>query len=420
MNLADPNEAKRTTPDRVIYDPTGGQPRDWDDPNLFWLNEHILVQPVADGDLLATWTSERLDPQWLRVAYSRSADGGKTWTIPQYLDGHGLGDGHSAAWQVPIVAPSGRIYIVYTYSYGRTSPMFGGFRWRTSDDHGRTWSAPVDLDNALPLTEYDTPDSSPMWICCAGAHIGQNGEVLLAYTHWANNEAIPGGATSNLKERSSQIEVMRINNLADNPELNDLDITWYHQPVTVPHVSIKDASFAQEPYLVNLPDGRIFMIIRTNRGEAWYSVSSDGGASWREAEPLRYQDGGDILKQPASPCPVFALDRGDFVFLYNNNDGYVFGAKSTWTIENRRPAYIARGEFRPDAHQPIWWSKPHLFIDNDAVPWGPPGRGRLEAATYPSFTELKEERILWYPDRKGFLCGRFITNDWLARLEIPS
>ena len=50
-----------------------------------------------------------------------------------------------------------------------------------------------------------------------------------------------------------------------------------------------------------------------------------------------------------------------------------------------------RGEFREDAHQPIWWSDPVLFIDNA----GKPFRGRLEAAPYVSITEIAGRRVLW-------------------------
>ncbi|MCK5732565.1 MAG: hypothetical protein KAI38_00140, partial [Candidatus Latescibacteria bacterium] len=86
---------------------------------------------------------------------------------------------------------------------------------------------------------------------------------------------------------------------------------------------------------------------------------------------------------------------------------------------NRRPAYLARGEFRPDAHQPIWWSGPKLFVDNDAVPLGPEGLGRLEAAAYCSLTEVGEDRVLWYPDRKGFLVGKLVPDEWLAVMDVP-
>ena len=351
-----------------------------------------------------------------------SSDGGRTWSPAKIIDGVGSDTSHSAAWQVPIVAPSGRITICYTYSHGRPAPFFGGFRWRHSDDHGQTWSKPVDLAT-FPTGHYDSQDGSmpPVWICCSGPHVGPSGEILIPYTRWAWNDTVAGGNTP-IKTRHSHIEVMRINNLDEAPDLHNLHITWLNtdNPITVPHATIDGASFAQEPYLANLPDGRILMVMRTNRGELWYTVSDDAGQTWRKTEPMRYHDNDEIIKQPASPCPIFGLKRGDYLLLFNDNDGLVFGAQSVWAVENRRPAFVSRGEFRPNAQQPIWWSKPELFIDNDAHPWGPEGKERLEAATYTSLTEHRGERILWYPDRKGFLLGKIIADGWLDALDVPS
>ena len=131
---------------------------------------------------------------------------------------------------------------------------------------------------------------------------------------------------------------------------------------------------------------------------------------------MRYQDDGKIIQQPVAPAGLFRLDRGDYVYLFNNNDGYVFGATSRWNVRNRRPAYICRGEFRPEALQPIWWSQPKQIIDNDGNKW----RLRLEAAAYTSLTEHRGRRVLWYPDRKGFLLGKCVPDKWLDSLAVPA
>lgn len=60
-----------------------------------------------------------------------------------------------------------------------------------------------------------------------------------------------------------------------------------------------------------------------------------------------------------------------------------------------------------------------LFVDNAGVPLGPEGLGRLEAAAYCSLTEVGKDRILWYPDRKGFLVGKLVTDEWLADMDVP-
>ena len=418
--LADPSELRRSDPHLVLYDPTAGHARPWSDPEFYWLNEHILVQEAKDGSLLATWTSERLKPHLLRVAYCRSEDGGRTWTAVRYLDGTGLGEGYPAAWQALVVSHSGRIYVFYTYGKRGAAPFFGGCRCRTSDDHGRSWSGPVDLGFARSPIDDPDPKVPPVWICCSGPHRDVHGRVRLPFTRWARNGAILGGDAP-IKERYSHVEILCIQNLDQDPEPLELCFRWLNvdYPITVPHATIAGASFAQEPYLANLPDDRMFMVIRTNRGEAWYTVSDRGGTAWREAEPMLTRDGGPVLQQPASPCSVFSLTRGDYLFLFNDNDGSVFGAEGVWDVRNRRPAYLCRGEFRAGANQPIWWSEPKLFIDNGAMPWGPPGLERLEAAAYCSFTESGGERVLWYPDRKGFLLGKLLTDAFLDGLDVP-
>lgn len=401
-----------------MFDPIAGRSPDWHAPDFFWLNEQLLVVETREGGLLATWTSEQLTPQRHRVAVSRSADGGTTWTPPDLLDGSGMGDCLHAAWQMPVVSKSGRIYCFYNYNAGKLDlgPGFTGeMRCRCSDDNGRTWSVPTDM--AFARGAVDDPDTSfPCnWISCFAPVRDAEGRVLMAFTRWASpGSGVPASNVA-IKQVHSQCEVMRIENLDQEPDPGALSIRWLNveKPITVPHETIRGASFAQEPCIVPLPDKRLFLVMRTNLGRIWYTISEDNGQTWQETQPLLYRDDGEEMLQPVAPCPMFELARGDYLLLYNHNDGYVFGAKSRWTVENRRPAFLSRGEFRPKAGQPIWWSRPKMFIDNDGVPLGPPGMGRLEAAAYPSMTERRGERVLWYPDRKVFLLGKRIADEWL-------
>ncbi len=419
-HAASPEEIRRTHPDRIVHDPTFGRRRPWSDPDFFWLNEQLLVLPTADGGLLATWTSERLSPHLLRVACSRSDDGGHTWTEACYLDGDGIDDGGPAAWQIPILSPSGRVYLLYTRDDVPGSGGFGGaLCCRTSDTHGRDWSDPACPQ--LPRAPIDDPTgASPICVSVSVPLLDRLGRALISFTRWANNPDVPAGDVG-IKERFSQIEIVRFDNLPDDPDAPNVRISALSaaNPISVPHETVDGASFAQEPYMVRLPDTRLFMTMRTNRGRIWYAVSDDDGASWSDASLMRYRDGGEIVKQPVAPCPVYSLARGDYVLLFQNNDGFVFGAESRWDVRNRRPAYLSRGEYRPTAHQPIWWSEPKCLIDAGEAPWGPPGLGRLEAAAYPSMTEHAGRRTLWYPDRKGFLLGTFIEDAWLDDMSVP-
>ena len=259
MRHAFPDELARTNPDLIVHDPTAGVPREWDDPGFFWLNEQLLVVRTGETGLLATWTSERLDPHVLRVACSRSEDGGQTWLGAEYIDGDGIGDGGPAAWQVPVIGPTGRIYLLYSYSpQPGAGPFCGGLRSRTSDDGGATWSPPADL--RFPRSSIDSSDTDrpSIWISIAVPPVTDSGGALLGFTRWADNPGVAYGG-SGIKERYSHIEFLRFENLGETPEAEDVQLTPLNvaKPITVPHEDCQSASFAQEPYTVVLPDGHI-------------------------------------------------------------------------------------------------------------------------------------------------------------------
>jgi hypothetical protein len=73
------------------------------------------------------------------------------------------------------------------------------------------------------------------------------------------------------------------------------------------------------------------------------------------------------------------------------------------------------GRFRSGAEQPVWFDEPRLFMDHDGVGLGLPGTpGRTDLALYSSFTVRDGHAVLWYPDRKFFLLGRVIGEEWWA------
>jgi hypothetical protein len=42
-----------------------------------------------------------------------------------------------------------------------------------------------------------------------------------------------------------------------------------------------------------------------------------------------------------------------------------------------------------------------------------------EIATYTSLTEWRGRRTLWYPDRKHFLLGKYLTDALHADMKVP-
>jgi sialidase-1 len=63
---------------------------------------------------------------------------------------------------------------------------------------------------------------------------------------------------------------------------------------------------------VELRDGKVLMIIRTDMGKIYRSYSSDGGAHWTAAEAT-------VLDSPTAPATVARIpSTGDLLLLWNN------------------------------------------------------------------------------------------------------
>ena len=192
----------------------------------------------------------------------------------------------------------------------------------------------------------------------------------------------------------------------------------------MPHFKYPLLSIAQEPSLVRLPDKRLFCVMRTNSGYIWYSLSDDDGETWCSPRPLLRKDHGLPILQPVGCCPIYQLADGRYVLLHHNNRGDI-KAKPEATHSPRRPAFIALGEFRPGADQPIWFSDSKQLMDTDGLRYDgtPPVEGKHGSAdigVYTSFTTRKGNNVLWHPDRKFYLVGKKITPEFLADLKAPA
>ena len=72
-----------------------------------------------------------------------------------------------------------------------------------------------------------------------------------------------------------------------------------------------DHAGALEPTVVELQDGRIWMLIRTTKGEFFQAFSSDHGMTWSEARPSG-------IHSPSAPCHITRLASGRLALVWNN------------------------------------------------------------------------------------------------------
>ena len=107
----------------------------------------------------------------------------------------------------------------------------------------------------------------------------------------------------------------------------------------------------QEPAVVELKDGRLMMLCRTDLGCQYRSHSPDGGETWTAAEPTD-------LRSPLSPASVERIpSTGDLLVVWNDH------AVVPALEGNRTPlcAAVSRDDGKT-------WSRPRV-IESDPAGW---------------------------------------------------
>jgi hypothetical protein len=408
-------EVNRTQPDYIVY-----QPRSLDGPDQNTGNEHFLVLLHPAGELLAFWTQgthEGKPDQ--RIVIARSRDGGRTWSQPSRVAGPDA-QRHMARFGYPLVSKSGRIYVLYNRYMGvhdYATSVTGATGAVYSDDAGHTWSEEQFVP--VPRTRWDHPDPAIPANCI----VWQNplrlfgGPYYVGLTRWLS-PAVSGPRKLDVWwSDPSVVEFMRFDNLDADPEPRDLRISHFAhdgQALRYGHIGHPEVSVVQEPGIVPLPDGRLFCVMRTNAGHPVWSESADRGETWNQPRPLQQTDTSLPLRHPCSPCPIYEVAPGEYIFLFHNHDGHFGGWGPMDCNLHRRPIWLVRGLFRPGARQPVWFSEPHFLMDNDGVTLRRP-----DLAMYSSITPTADGHVLWYPERKFFLLGKNITRAMLAGIEVP-
>jgi hypothetical protein len=97
--------------------------------------------------------------------------------------------------------------------------------------------------------------------------------------------------------------------------LSDDDGGTWRQSLTELRGPPGSGSGLQEPGIIELKDGRLLMLCRTDQGCQYRSYSADGGNTWSAAEPSG-------ILSPCSPATVKRVPgRGDLLMVWNDHSG---------------------------------------------------------------------------------------------------
>lgn len=343
---------------------TGSDPReevaavaaDWRDirqgrviPDEGYCDQPYVVH-AADGAWLCVMTtgSGHEGAGGQHVVVIRSDDHGESWSPPVELES---AHGPVASWGMPLVTPTGRIYVFYVFNgdeiTGRRADMLGWYCYRYSDDDGRSWSKRHRLP--LRVTEVDRGND---W----------KGEVQI---FWGIGKPIvtDGAAVFGFSKigrymlDESEGWFFRSPNLLT--ERDPSAIEWELLPEGEHGLRAPEhGSIQSEQNLVPLANGDLYCVYRTTMGYPCHSYSRDGGRSWTLPEAATYSPGGRRIKHPRA-CPrIWKASSGRFLLWFHNT------GEKDWSPGTRNPGWITGGAERDGF---VHWSEPEILLyDEDS------------------------------------------------------
>jgi len=312
-----------------------------------------------------------------------SSDGGKTWSDPRPLTG---------ALEKGIKVSNERAFM-------RTKDGSLIAAFMNLNERKWTWS------NEL----HDAPGAKlPTWVMRSNDDALTWGQVQKLHENWS-------GAVRDMIQTKSGRIIFTAMKMLNNPgrhsvltyssdddgktwqasNLIDLGGKGHHGGVT-------------EPSIVELEDGRLWLLIRTNWGEFWSAYSHDGGRFWRVIKPSGI---------PASSAPgmLQRLKSGRLVLLWNRphpegkTKWKLSGGDGLWSetaVSNHREELSVAWS----TDEGETWSKPEVIAHKRNVAQ----TGGRRWTSYPYLFEHKPGE-LWLTTMQGGVRAMFYERDFVKQ-----
>ena len=234
----------------------------------------VLVR--RDGSLLVAWSdfyAGARDDAPARISAAVSTDGGRTWG-PRYTLQENTGGANVMSVSL-LRSRNGDVLFFFLQKNSLTD--LKAYVRRSTDD-ARTWGEPV-LVTADP-----------------GYHVMNNARVIQL-----RSGRLLAPVASSKQVWTTNDDFRTSVHLSD-----DNGRTWRRSRTLLS----APKRGAMEPGLVELKDGRVMQIIRTQTGFIWRSFSSDGGETWTDASPWD-------IESPESPATLAVIPGGDWLLVWN-------------------------------------------------------------------------------------------------------
>lgn len=303
---------------------------------------------LGDGSVMHVYSaplSYYSPPGSTYLACRITRDEGRSWSTETKITTHpDLQASHPSV----IRARDGTIYVVYLgfksfgWSAGNPTDKCQSDIWVIhSRDQGQTWTG-----RRRAFQGYSGATN--------GGCETRDGKLIFPFSHYVSG---PGRLVSRAVVSADRGETWQ----ASNP----LDIG-----------GAGDHDGALEPAVIELRDGRVWMLIRTPRKQFWESFSTDGGLHFTPPQPTnipatsapghltRLADGRLALVWNPASC-----GRSELHVAISSDDGRTWGPSAA-VAKGRQVTYACLLEARPgelwvgyhDVHKPRSWNSPHARL----------------------------------------------------------
>ena len=213
------------------------------------------------------------------IAGRVTKDGGKTWSSESVIARHpDCQPSHPSV----LTTRDGVLHVFYlgfkTWKWQGVNPAAEtqSDLWTTrSSDNGVTWSEPQ-----MIFKGYTGASN--------GAIETRDGHLIVPYSHYVND---PGRLVNQTSVSTDGGKSWSLS--------NDIDIG-----------GAGDHEGALEPCVIELKDGRVWMLIRTSRKFFWESFSTDGGKTWSEAKAT-------TIDATSAPGHLTRISDGRIALVWN-------------------------------------------------------------------------------------------------------